>query len=197
MEETQTLSEKSVRCAICLSPVLSSEAATECRECHATYHADCWTENGGCGVYGCSQVPVIEQRQSLEVPVSYWGQENKPCPACSQQILAAAVRCRHCGATFSSARPEDAHEFERRSSLEQRLPKLRKTIIWLFILCVLPGLAPVGVVFGLVWYPSQREDIKTLPSIYPALCKIGLGVGIAQSVLLVLMALLFLVFHRT
>ena len=184
--------EKSVSCAICLSPVAHGEAETKCGECDALYHAECWQENGGCAVYGCSQVPVIEQRNALEIPVSYWGQENKPCPDCGQQILAAAVRCRHCGATFASARPEDSAEFQRRTELEQRSPKLRKTIVWLFILCVLPCLAPVGVVFGWVWYPSRREEIKALPAIYGALCKVGLGVGITQILALVVMTIMFI-----
>lgn len=179
------------RCAICLSAILPEETRTNCPECNGVYHADCWQENGGCAVYGCSQVPQIEQRQAIEIPVAYWGQENKPCPSCGQTILAAAVRCRFCGTTFSSARPEDAGEFGRRTSLERRVPALKRSVITLFILSVLPCTAIIGVVWGLIWYPSHRADVKTLPSIYSALCKIGLGVGIAQTVALVVMSVLF------
>ena len=32
------------------------------------------------------------------------GARGEPCPNCGQSIMAAAVRCRHCGATFSSAK---------------------------------------------------------------------------------------------
>src|SRR4051812_41161988 len=70
------------RCAYCQTAIKDDEARAACQECHAEYHTDCWNENGGCAMYGCSAVPAIEPRSSLEIPVSYWGQEKKPCPAC-------------------------------------------------------------------------------------------------------------------
>jgi phage FluMu protein Com len=178
-------------CAICLSPVSQGEAKAACPDCSAAYHAECWEENRGCAVYGCSQVPEVEQRQAIEIPMSYWGQENKPCPACGREILAAAVRCRHCGATFASARPQEANEFQQRVALEERLPAVRRTVIWLFVFCLLPLLAPAGAVWGLIWYPAHRDEVRALPALYLALCKIGLGVAIGQTVMLVIMGLLF------
>lgn len=182
-------------CSFCMTAVASSDEKTTCPECRADYHAECWTENGGCAVYGCAQVPVVEHRQAIEIPVSYWGRENKPCPACGKEILAAAVRCRHCGATFESARPQEAAEFQQRAALDQRLPATRKTVVWLFVLCVIPCLAPFGAIWGAVWYPSHREDVNALPSLYPALCKIGLGVAVLQVAAIVLMALLYAAFR--
>src|SRR6266487_1589138 len=120
------------KCGICLSPINEPEAKTACPACHAEYHAECWQENGGCAVYGCSQVPVVEKRQAIEIPMSYWGQENKQCPSCKREILAAAVRCRHCGATFESARPQDAEAFRQRNELSGRLPTVRRNVIVLF-----------------------------------------------------------------
>ena len=190
-----TTASRPTVCAICLSPISEEEGKNDCPDCRAEYHTDCWRENGGCAVYGCSQVPAVEQRQAIEIPPSYWGQENKPCPACGQEILAAAKRCRHCGATFGSARPEDANEFRQRGELEQRLPATRRAVIWLFVLCALPGLAPIGAVWGAVWYLSHREEVKALPSLYPALCKVGLGVAIGQTVLMAIMGLLFAAFR--
>ena len=178
-------------CAICLSPIAPCDSRTDCPACGAGFHADCWQENGGCAIYGCSQVPVIEQRRALEIPVSYWGQENKPCPACGREILAAAVRCRFCGATFVSARPQDSDEFQRRSEREQRLPGLRRSIILLFALSVLPCLAPIGAIWGAIWYSRNRQDVLALPSLYPALCKIGLAVAFGQIAALALMALFY------
>lgn len=179
------------RCGFCLSPMGAGEAVTVCPACHASYHEECWQENGGCAVYGCSQVPLVEPRRSVEIPVSYWGQENKPCPACGKEILAAAVRCRFCGATFASARPEDAASFAQRSEQQQRLPRVRRTIVWIFVLSVLPCSAPFGGLWGLVWYPMHRSDLEALPSLYPALCKIGIGVGLGQTLILALMALIY------
>lgn len=178
-------------CAFCLSLIGTADAVMVCPACRASYHDDCWRENGGCAVYGCSEVPTVEPRRSVEIPVSYWGRESKPCPACGKEILAAAVRCRFCGATFSSAQPEDAAAFNQRSEQEKRLPQVQQRIVWIFVLSVIPCSAPIGGVWGLVWYPTHRSDVEVLPSLYPALCKIGIAVGLGQTVLMALMAAIY------
>jgi hypothetical protein len=161
--------------------------------CAARYHLDCWQENAGCALYGCPAAPQIEPRRSIEVPVSFWGQENKPCPSCGREILAAALRCRNCGATFSSAQPEDAEAFNQRAALAKRLPALRRTIVWIFILSVVPCSAPIGGLWGLIWYPLRRQDVRSLPALFPALCKIGIAVGLGQTILFAVMAILYTV----
>src|SRR5579872_4876548 len=115
------MSNDGQNCAICLSPIGPEDEKTVCPSCNAVYHAECWKENGGCAVYGCAQVPAIEKRQAIEIPVSYWGQENKKCPSCGNEILAAAVRCRHCGTVFQSARPQESDEFRHRTAVSERL----------------------------------------------------------------------------
>lgn len=183
--------EQTKLCGICLSVLGVSEESTSCPVCRADYHADCWNENKGCAVYGCSQAPQVDLRGSLEIPVSFWGRENKPCPSCGREILAAATRCRFCGATFASAQPEDANTFNQRTDREKRLPQIRQTVIWIFVLSVIPCLAPIGGLWGLIWYATHRSDIKALPSLYPALCKIGIGVGLGQTILMILMAIIY------
>lgn len=178
-------------CPFCQSPVKPGEPRSPCPVCGAGYHTECWQENGGCAVYGCTEVPPVEPRHGIEIPISFWGRENKPCPRCGTEILAAAVRCRLCGATFSSARPEDSEEFRARAAREERLPGIKRTVTWLFVLSVLPCCVPIGAIWGLAWYPSHRDDVRTLPSIYPALCKIALAAALGQCVMLVLMAALY------
>jgi len=128
--------------------------------------------------------------------MSYWGQENKNCPKCGQQILAAAVRCRHCGATFESARPQDSQEFQQRTDLTRRLPTAKRTIVILFIFSIVPCLAPIGAVWGFIWLATHRDEIRAVPSLYSALCKIGLGVAISQTVIMVFMTLLYSLMHH-
>lgn len=171
------------------------ETAASCPSCQARYHRDCWDENGGCAVYGCNQVAATEKRGSLEIPVSYWGQEDKPCPACGHTILAAAVRCRYCGTTFESARPQGSDDFRQRLAQKQRLPVLQRTIIALFALSVLPCTAPLAAVGGGVWYLRHRADLRALPALYLGLCRLALLVAAGQSAFTILMAVLFFTFR--
>jgi hypothetical protein len=182
-------------CAICQTPLAAEEPATECPGCKARYHPDCWTENGGCAVYGCEQVPPTQARAGLEIPVAYWGQEKKPCPVCNAPILAAAVRCRSCGTVFQTARPLDSAEFSEAASHEMKAPGLRRSIVWFFVLCLIPFDAPVAGIIALLWFHSRREAIRKLPSLYGALIKIGIGVAFFQTAAIVLLAMLFMFRH--
>jgi hypothetical protein len=183
-------------CAICQSPLGANEPRTACPDCEAVYHTDCWEENQGCAVYGCSEVPETEKREVREIPVSYWGQENKPCPKCKAEILAAAVRCRNCGATFASARPEDAVEFKQRKKQRKRLPTLRRGVLVLFVVSVLPCLAPFAACLGTAWYYLNRDDIQALPGMYAGMGKLALVVSIGQTFVIAVMAVLFIVMRR-
>lgn len=182
-------------CAICQCPLGAEEPRCDCPACGAGYHADCWEENGGCAVYGCSEVPATEHRAAIEIPVSWWGREAKPCPACGGEILAAAVRCRHCGATFQSARPEERAEFHARKKVEQSLPAMRTFVIGLFVACVLPCTAAIAAVVGAVWTWRHREELRAMPAIYGVLCRLGIAVAILQTVAAVVAASLYSILH--
>lgn len=173
-------------CAICQTGFGAQDAKVACPGCHAEYHEDCWTENGGCAVYGCSHVPATEKLSAVEIPVSYWGQENKECPVCKTKILAAAVRCRSCGTTFESARPEDAAEFRKRAIHLQMQPGLQKKVVIVFVLCLIPCTAPIASIGGGIWFYTKRHEIDRLPALYGALSTIGLLIAILQTVLLIL-----------
>jgi len=182
-------------CAICQSPLNEGEDLVACPSCHAPYHAECWEENGGCAIYGCALVPKVEMRSGMEVPASYWGRENKPCPSCGAEILAAAVRCRHCGATFASAQPENADAFRKRAEQSRNAPSLRSRTVWMFVFCVLPLTAPVAALISLGWWGSHREEIKALPAFHAGLARLALIVGLGQTAIAVVMGILFASFR--
>lgn len=161
-------------CPFCLSAVLATDETEQCPSCHALYHASCWQENGGCAVYGCTRAPAVESRRAIEVPLAYWGQENKPCPACGQQILAAAVRCRHCGSTFASARPQETSEFQAKSAIAARVPALQKQIVTMFVLSVIPVTAPIAAAWGFIWRHRREEELAAVSPLHGALSKIAL-----------------------
>ncbi|MBI3926619.1 MAG: hypothetical protein HY319_13845 [Armatimonadetes bacterium] len=175
----------SLNCLICHCPVEAHEAASECPECKARYHADCWTENGGCAVYGCSMVPETEKLDSLEVPVAYWGQEHKPCPACGEEIMAVAQRCRHCGTSFDSARPEDATEFRKKHALRIKRSSFENMVVGLFLAALVPCLAPFVAAMAVAWFFSAREQVDSLPSLHAGLFKIATVLSIAESLFLI------------
>ena len=183
-------------CGICQTALTLEETRSDCPDCKAVYHTDCWQENKGCAVYGCTKVPETELRESLEIPVSYWGQEKKPCPSCAKEIMAAAVRCRWCGAEFKSSRPEGQGEFRNRKSIEKRAPELRRATVVLLIFSVIPFTAPFAAAYGFWWYGSKKDELNTLPSIYPTLAKIAIGVSTFQTVGVVLMGVLFSMIGR-
>jgi hypothetical protein len=189
-EPTSAVKPEGRLCAICQTSISGGEALTTCPGCQAPYHAECWTENGGCAVYGCDQVPPTEGRAGLEIPVAYWGQEKKPCPVCNTPIQAAALRCRSCGTIFQTARPLDSAEFSNAASQEMQAPGLRRAIVWLFVLCLIPFDAPVAGIIALLWFQSRREAIRKLPSLYGALIKIGIGVAFFQTTAIVVLAIL-------
>jgi hypothetical protein len=107
------------------------------------------------------------------------------------------VRCRHCGAKFSSGRTEERSEFQKRTELKQRLPDAQRNIVILFVLSVIPCVAPLAALFGVIWYKSNRETIRALPALYGGLCKIALGLGVGQTILIIVMLMLFSVFRSS
>jgi hypothetical protein len=178
-------------CAICQSPFTTGEATTNCPVCRARYHRQCWDYNRGCAVYGCPQTPATESLTALEIPASHWGKEDKNCPRCGSTILAAAVRCRHCGATFSSAAPQGSTTYHAQRKIKAKLPAVRTAGIWLLVFGLLTCTAPLAAVVGAIWYFMNRETIDKLPALQAAICRIAVGVAVFQTFILVLLAVVF------
>lgn len=178
-------------CAICQAGIEQTADLTACPACGTPYHRECWEYNRGCGIYGCVEAPPAEPLAAAEIPVSYWGKTEKTCPMCGRIIQAAAVRCRYCGATFASQRPESESEFQSRRDTESREPTLRRGIMWFFVFSVVSCTAPFAALFGTIWYMQNRTGIAALPGRHVAMAKIALAASIGQTALLILMAVLY------
>jgi len=48
-------------CGVCHAEISVFEEATRCQACGAVFHIECWEENRGCSVYGCSQVNALDR----------------------------------------------------------------------------------------------------------------------------------------
>lgn len=56
-------------CSICQCPVEADEQ-TACPQCRQPYHAECWQENQGCAIYGCSQVNALRTGPDIRISVT-------------------------------------------------------------------------------------------------------------------------------
>ena len=177
-------------CALCQSPIGAAEPTTGCAGCGTVYHADCWTEVGGCGVYGCNHVPATEKRSDLELPAAHWGQESKTCPCCNQLIQAMAMRCRHCGTAFASADPLSRRDYLLARGASDSRPRLKRITVWLFIACALPFTTVLAGPLGALWYFRKRQEVDRLPRLFSALVWIGLGLSACQLAIVIVVLLL-------
>lgn len=170
-------------CAICMSAIEAGEVSTACEGCRSPYHAECWTANGGCAVYGCTHVPKTEGLKPLEIPPAYWGREDKDCPQCGASIMALAVRCRHCGSEIMG-RPEDKTLFRQRTERRARAPLLRRAAILLLVMALLPGLSLIALAGGTAYYRRNRDEIRRLSGGTDGLYRIAVVTAAAQCAIL-------------
>jgi hypothetical protein len=189
----ETVPAPGVACPYCLAGLADSDDVVPCPGCHTVLHRECWEENGGCAVYGCTHAPPPEPRQAVEIPNSYWGRETKPCASCGQEIMATALRCRFCGTVYASARPEGATEYQARTMIEGMIPSARKTVRWIFAVSCVPFLSPIGAVWGWWWQRDNRATVDALPPIDRALAKMGLIISVTFTIAIVALTALFAV----
>lgn len=52
-------------CPYCRAPITPEDDTTVCEACATPHHADCYAENGGCTVFGCSKAPLDEPKISI------------------------------------------------------------------------------------------------------------------------------------
>lgn len=177
-------------CALCQTAIDAGEPTTGCPGCSTVYHSDCWNEVGGCGVYGCPNVPPTEKRSDMEIPAAHWGKESKDCPSCGKQIQAMAVRCRHCGTAFATADPMSRRAFNQAKDISDSRPGLKKRAVWLFVACAVPFTTAIAGPLGLWWYLRRRSDIDRLPRIFAAMVWIGIGLSACQIAVVTLVMIL-------
>ena len=54
-------------CPYCRSKIAATDLPQVCPACRTPHHADCWKENNGCTVYGCSMAPPDEEKISISL----------------------------------------------------------------------------------------------------------------------------------
>lgn len=171
-------------CAICQTPVAQGEIVGPCPDCSGLFHEDCWTENGGCAIYGCPRMPkTVKAAESA--PATYWGQDQKECPKCLKSIRVSAVRCRFCGETFETAAPITRREHREAEQAKPRVDSMKKGSVALFVCGLIPCIAPLAAIVGGIWFLTHRKEIGKLPAMNQVFCYVGLVASVLTTALLV------------
>src|SRR6201998_1590108 len=55
-------------CPYCRAPISAADSSLECEGCGTRHHTDCYAENGGCTIFGCSKAPGDEPKVSVSMP---------------------------------------------------------------------------------------------------------------------------------
>jgi hypothetical protein len=55
-------------CPYCRTNIAAGDEPLICEGCGAAHHADCYAENGGCTIFGCSKAPADEPKVSVSTP---------------------------------------------------------------------------------------------------------------------------------
>lgn len=55
-------------CPYCRTKIAEDEHSIACEACGTLHHADCYAENCGCTIFGCSKAPADEPKLSVSAP---------------------------------------------------------------------------------------------------------------------------------
>lgn len=179
-------------CLVCLLPITAGEPVQTCAhpKCRTPYHQECWEYLGGCARYGCPK--MVEVKKSAEQAATYWGSDKKRCPMCAEEILVGALECPFCKATFPDIRPVDREDVLPQPE-DPILKACRKNAIRLLVFSALGVTSPFALLFGLLWYRSNKAEIERAGPTTKGLVLISLGICVVYLVLMAFGILIFLV----
>ena len=58
-------------CPYCRAPISTEDPVTVCEGCGTRHHTDCYAENGGCTIFGCSCAPAEEPKLTVSAPTNW------------------------------------------------------------------------------------------------------------------------------
>jgi hypothetical protein len=175
-------------CTICGRTIADDQPTHTCAVCESRFHEECWDYIGGCAVYGCAG--MYETKKSEDGPLTYWGNAEKGCPMCAEQIPVAALVCPHCNTTFDDVRPVQREDFLRPSHTAPPAP-FRKVAIVLLIASIAGVTSPLALVGGGLWYRLRRDQIAAEGATTQGIALAALMVAAVYAVFIALGVLVF------
>lgn len=180
-------------CSTCGTGIMQSDTIVVCPGCSLPYHHDCWQEIGGCGTYGCAAAPVTVAKEAVpeDIFTPGWTAEKK-CPECGSSIIANALVCKVCKATFPTERPMTKVEWQDRIYDEKELGRIKTAVIAQFVFSTIGCLVFIMLPLNLIaaFTDSWSFRAKRLP---PSL-KVLFYAAMAISVLWAAIAVIFILY---
>ena len=169
-------------CPICQT-ALGTEPRHHCEKCDTPHHAECWTEIGGCGIYGCAAAHDVPKETPQNTQSGAWG-DYKDCPRCGNRLRSTALRCRSCRAAFDTTDPMTRREYRESQARAARLASLKTNALVQFGLSVVGCLSPVMFLVSLFSLVPRRRELAQVGPIYPVLAYIAVGLSFVFSLLM-------------
>jgi len=173
-------------CSICGTGILQSDTIVACPVCSQPYHHDCWKEIGGCGTYGCTAAPAVTIKETVQEDIFTPGwTAEKTCPECASKIIANALVCKVCRASFPTERPMTKTEWKDREYDGKDLNRMKIIVVAQFVLsalgCIFVIMLPLNLVA--LFTDSWFFRVKRLPPVLKALFYAALSISILWTLI--------------
>ena len=176
-------SDVGARCSICQTAVSAGSLIRACDRCGLGYHEDCWIENGGCATYGCERAPTTVKDPGTKAAGAGWGDE-KTCPRCNRRIRSVALKCRYCGAGFSTSDPLSRSDYRSDILFQEERQRFVQTAAVFFAASLLGCLAPAIFPASLIWLVKSRKWLGRVAGVAPALAVAAVTLSFLYCVVL-------------
>lgn len=167
------------RCSICHTRITETDSTQDCPDCHQGYHANCWSEMGGCATYGCKSTPAAVKPAPVMGAGAGWG-DSKSCPVCNSSIGSSRLIC-SCGTKFPYADPMTQAEFQEWRAGQDAVKGSKRLLVGLFVGSIIGVTAPLcGLISGVFGY-AKREQLAGEHGTFLALACGSATLGVVYS----------------